>query len=89
MGLLFPADNSTGVPGETGNPGDLVRHLGGELNTVISVSRLGVSICNCVLLLLSCLDLESMTRGCYCSSKGVRFTERALMKPMTSSGGCL
>lgn len=89
VGLLPPANSSTGVPGETGNPSDLVRHRRGELNTVILVSRLGVSNCNCVLLLLLCSDLESMMWGCYSSSKSVHFTESALLKPMTNLGGCL
>lgn len=87
VGLLPPANSSTAVSGETGNASDLVRHRRGELNTVILVSRLCASICNCVVLLLLCSDLESKTSWCCSSGKGVHFIERALLKPMTSSGG--
>lgn len=69
VGLLPPPNSSTGVPGKNGNPSDLVRHCRGELNIVILVSRLGVSICNCALLLLLCSDLESKVWWCYSSSK--------------------
>lgn len=44
-------------------------------------------ICSCVVLLLLCLDWEGKTQWCYSLRKGVHFTERALLKPKTSSGG--
>lgn len=86
VGLLPPTNSSTVVSGETGNASDLVRHHRGELNTVILVSRLCTSICNCVVLLLFRSDLESKMLLWCSSSEGVHFIERALL---TSSGGGL
>lgn len=62
-------------------------HCEGELNTVALLGRLCVRICSCVVSLLLCLDWESKTWQCYSSSKGVHFSETALLKPKTSSAG--